>query len=178
MDRYGIYLIRNIESNKVYIGSTGSTMGFKKRWNKHIWQLNNNKHVNKHLQRSWNKYGKKSFEFMVIEECKDSILIQREQAWMDYYNSRNKNNGYNTKKAGTHGKHNEDTKKKMKISHQKRWKALGGKHTEITKKKMSRNHADFSGKNNPNYGKHPSKATRLKLSLWQKGKPKKKRISI
>lgn len=171
MDKYGIYLIRNIENNKVYVGSTGSTMGFQKRWSKHICRLNNNNHANEHLQRSWNRYGEESFEFMIIEECKDSILIQREQVWMDYYNSRNKNNGYNLKEAGTHGKHSEETKKKISLSHR------GSKHTEITKKKMRMNHADFSGKNNPNYGKHPSKATRLKLSLWQKGKPKKKRIS-
>ena len=40
-----------------------------------------------------------------------------------------------------------------------------GKHhvSEETRRKMRENHADFSGKNSPLYGKHPSEGTRQKM---------------
>lgn len=48
----------------------------------------------------------------------------------------------------------EETKKKLKEVNkgEKHWN-YGKHHSEETKKKMSENHADVSGKNNPNYGK-------------------------
>ena len=43
-------------------------------------------------------------------------------------------------------------------------KSLKGKiHSKETKLKMSINHADVSGKNNPNYGKHQTDETKLKV---------------
>lgn len=49
----GVYCIKNIKNNKLYIGST--TVQFVKRLNLHVWELNSNKHKNKYLQNSWNK---------------------------------------------------------------------------------------------------------------------------
>ena len=48
---------------------------------------------------------------------------------------------------------------------------LGIKHSKATKIKMIKNHADFSGKNNPNYGKkHPSHLKGKLNPNWQGGK--------
>lgn len=45
-------------------------------------------------------------------------------------------------------------------------KALHGiKRSDETKKRISDNHADFSGKNHPLYGKHHSRETKDKLSV-------------
>lgn len=46
----------------------------------------------------------------------------------------------------------------------------GCKHSEETKLKMSLNHADFSGKNNPMYGKPVSDKTKKKISEALKGR--------
>ena len=60
----GIYNIRNIINNNIYIGSASN---LKNRWNVHKHKLSNNKHVNIHLQRAFNKYGSENFIFEVIE---------------------------------------------------------------------------------------------------------------
>lgn len=76
----GIYKITNLVNSKFYIGSA---VYFKHRKGVHIYDLKNNRHGNIHLQRAWNKYGKKAFKFELIEECKKEILIEREQYYID-----------------------------------------------------------------------------------------------
>lgn len=63
---YYIYMIKNKVNNKVYIGQTKS---IEIRWKEHINKLKANKHVNVHLQNSWNKYGLDSFEFLIIDSA-------------------------------------------------------------------------------------------------------------
>lgn len=81
----GVYTITNISNGKLYVGSTIHT---ERRRLEHFSALANNKHINKHLQNAYNKYGKESFEFEVIEilEITDNIkvkLLEREQFWID-----------------------------------------------------------------------------------------------
>lgn len=129
-----IYKIENKVNGKIYIGSTKDK---EERWKKHKWGLNNNCHYNQHLQRAYNKYGSDSFEFSVVEKVDEiSNLIPREQHYMD-----NLDPEYNIAS-----------------------KADRSELSEETKEKMSRNHADFSGENNPIYGKHRSQETRDKIS--------------
>jgi group I intron endonuclease len=78
----GIYNIRNIINNDIYIGSASN---LKNRWNVHRHKLSNNKHVNIHLQRAFNKYGSENFIFEVIEYVDKSNLIIREQNWIDFF---------------------------------------------------------------------------------------------
>jgi group I intron endonuclease len=78
----GVYKIINKINKKFYIGST-STMGFDKRWKKHILDLNKNKHHSFYLQKSWNKYGPNNFSFEIIEECIPEKCIIREQYYLD-----------------------------------------------------------------------------------------------
>lgn len=61
-----IYQIKNLINGKIYIGSTQSS--FTKRKSEHIATLKGGYHTNKHLQSSWNKYGKDNFSFEIIEE--------------------------------------------------------------------------------------------------------------
>lgn len=47
---------------------------------------------------------------------------------------------------------------------------LGHRHSPETREKISRNHADFSGKNHPQYGTHLSEETKKKISKAHRGK--------
>ena len=91
----GIYEIRNILNNKVYIGSSKDVY---ERWKKHKNDLKNNNHHSEHLQHAWNKYGENNFKFSIIEECQPENLIIREQYYIDFYKSSECNCGYNMSK--------------------------------------------------------------------------------
>lgn len=91
----GIYEIRNIINNKVYIGSSKDVY---ERWKKHKNDLKNHNHHSEHLQHAWNKYGEKNFKFSIIEKCQFNDLIIREQYYIDYYKSSECDYGYNMSK--------------------------------------------------------------------------------
>lgn len=66
----GVYVIRNIVSGRVYVGSAGSQCsggGFKKRWRKHISDLSKGIHHSPALQLAWVKHGPEAFTFSVLE---------------------------------------------------------------------------------------------------------------
>lgn len=94
----GIYKIENIENNKVYIGES---IDIERRWQEHIDSLNNNSHHSWKLQADWNKYGKDSFTFEIIEQLHEEAnnfkskyyLIYREDCFIKQYDSLD--NGYN-----------------------------------------------------------------------------------
>ena len=89
----GIYLIKNNENSKVYVGSS---CNFKVRKATHLRELAKNIHHSSHLQHSYNKYGKKRFSIGIIEPV-DNIenLVEREQYWIDAIHSCNMSYGYN-----------------------------------------------------------------------------------
>jgi len=78
----GVYQIRNLLNSKLYIGSAAG-QGFNNRWGLHLKQLVENKHHSRHLQRAWNKYGLESFIFEILELCKPSLCLEREQHYLD-----------------------------------------------------------------------------------------------
>jgi DNA invertase Pin-like site-specific DNA recombinase len=66
------------------------------RWKQqHYPTLNINKHYNNHLQHAWNKYSEENFEFLIIEECKEDILLKQEEYWIEHYKSWDRQYGYN-----------------------------------------------------------------------------------
>lgn len=91
-EKVAIYKIQHI-SGKMYIGSA---LRLSSRWSEHRKRLEQNEHHSILLQRAWNKYGKDSFKFEIVELIEDkNRLIEREQYWMDYYKSYLPENGYN-----------------------------------------------------------------------------------
>jgi group I intron endonuclease len=76
----GIYKITHTESGRFYIGSAKN---FKSRWNTHNQDLIKNKHHSRYLQAIYNKYGKDSIVYEVIENCEVNELITREQYYLD-----------------------------------------------------------------------------------------------
>jgi len=143
----GIYKITNIIKGNFYIGSS---IKVEKRMYEHKRMLRKNKHTNIHLQRSWNKYGEKDFEFRCIRNVENERdLIRIEQFYINMYLPK-----YNIcKVAGNH---------------------LGIRCSKETKKKISESR---KGQKPWNKGIPLSKETKEKLSIalkgrsvWNKGK--------
>lgn len=94
MIKSGVYQIININNSKRYIGSS---VDMRVRFRSHLWLLRKNQHQSQKLQNAWNKHGSNFFCFEVIEFVEDlSELSNREQYWLDHYQSAS-NNGYNIK---------------------------------------------------------------------------------
>lgn len=90
----GIYKIQNLMNGKVYIGQSRN---IKKRWTAHRNSPFNPNQPNydSFLYRAIRKYGLDNFSFEVIEECKPSQLNERENYWIRFYQSNNREKGYN-----------------------------------------------------------------------------------
>lgn len=114
----GVYGIRNIKNGKIYIGQS---YNIHKRWCEHKYDLNNNIHHNKKLQNAWNKYGETSFCFFVIEKCEQDIINEREIFWIAYYNSTNRNIGYNLSTGGEYSSAGSVWSDEMKNNASKLW---------------------------------------------------------
>lgn len=92
MIQSGIYKIVNKINNKCYIGSS---VDIRRRKRYHFSQLRCNKHHSILLQSSFNKNGEKNFILEIIELCDISVLLEREQFYLDKYKSYDPKNGYN-----------------------------------------------------------------------------------
>lgn len=124
----GIYLIRNVESGKCYVGSA---VNIRRRWNLHLHQLRGGKHHSIKLQRAWDLYGEGSFLLQVVVICseKESLVILEQIAIdrMDSYH-----NGYNSRpdaKSQLGLRHSKETRIRLSDSH----KGKTFSHTEETK---------------------------------------------
>lgn len=108
----GIYKIVNTINSKIYIGKSQDDI--EKRFQQHLRRLINDTHYNKHLQRSFNKYGAENFKLEILEIIYDKFLFnEREKYWINYYNSSNIQYGYNLTFGGDGGSPNEDVRKKI-----------------------------------------------------------------
>jgi group I intron endonuclease len=79
----GIYKITNIITNDSYIGSA---VNLNSRKRTHFANMNLCKHPNKHLQSSYNKYGKDNFTFEILAKCPKEYLLKLEQFFIDIFN--------------------------------------------------------------------------------------------
>ena len=167
MKKSGIYSIKNKITHKIYVGSA---IDINDRWRCHIKDLKNNKHHSPYLQKSWNKYGTEMFEFQILEECEKEVLIEREQYWIDYFDSYR--NGYNsTPKAGnTLGfKMSEYSKLKMSNIKSKKGKLLNEifstiKTESFYQKTIGEKKDKTIDKLNPFYGKKHKEESIKKMS--------------
>lgn len=91
-----IYKVTNLINNKIYIGQTKHTLH--KRKKEHQKKTKNFRGV---FKQALNKYGFENFKWEVIEFCNNiDELNEREIFWIDYYDSINKEKGYNLIKGG------------------------------------------------------------------------------
>ena len=90
----GVYSIRNILNNKVYVGSS---IDIKKRWTGHKYSLQANRKASPHLQNAWNIDGKENFIFSILTLCTKEELLTQEWAWIQVLGSNLPDKGYNIK---------------------------------------------------------------------------------
>ena len=96
MSNIGIYKIENLVNGKLYIGQS---VNLRKRRTRHFTELRNNKHTNPHLQRAFNKYGEKNFNFEIILYCNTEDLNYYENFFINLYKTQS--SGYNICYAGS-----------------------------------------------------------------------------
>lgn len=152
--KYGyIYLTYCKVSGKIYIGQ--------KHWRRH---RKNHLGGGKLLKLAVEKYGRENFEKHIIEECDtDDELNKKEIFWISYYNSTDKDVGYNITEGGQfnrtikgerhpfynvhrYGEENpnygnkmdEESKKSISIKAKERYKSLSNKQKEEIRNKLSK----------------------------------------
>jgi group I intron endonuclease len=76
----GVYKITCTANRRFYIGSA---INLCRRQYEHWRHLQQNKHVNLHMQRAWKKYGEQAFTFEVLEQVLPMSLTAREQYWLN-----------------------------------------------------------------------------------------------
>ena len=95
----GIYKIRNVVNNFIYIGQTLDC--FWNRFLNHNNKLTNGRHKNKKLSFDWEKYGSDSFVFEVVCVSGDANKLDMlEKSYIKEY--KDKNISYNKKNGGDH----------------------------------------------------------------------------
>lgn len=137
-----IYKVTNKITGQIYIGQT--TWSIEKRWRYHCYPNSGCRYLNNAIM----KHGAENFTVEQIDvACSKAELDQKEKYWIEYYDSIAPN-GYNLKSGG-----NTPT------------------YSEESRRRMSKNHADFSGANNPRFGTKLSEETKLKISFAHIGRP-------
>lgn len=121
----GVYQIRNIINNNIYIGSS---ISIKKRFSAHKNDLRKNQHYNSHLQRAWNKYGEENFEFNIIENS----IYPEERLQRENYYIRVCKPEYNNIKVNDEGCPFYSDESKNKIRNNR----IGKRHSEESKIKI------------------------------------------
>lgn len=163
-----IYKTTNLENGKIYIG--------KDMHNDPLYLGSG-----KLLKQAIKKYGKEMFIKEIVEECTYSNIDEREIFWINYYNSRKRNIGYNIANGGTGGDtiSNHPNKKEIGLRHSEKLKGKSQNKknrklcTEETRNKLS---IAALGENNPMYGKHHTNEAKQKISLKQKQRDPESRV--
>lgn len=139
----GIYKISNKSNDKVYIGQSRDV---ERRFREHKRGLNRGDYYNDHLQSSWDDYGSNAFSFEIVKECEPEYLDELEKFYIAFYNSMNRDHGYNLESGGN------------------------AKKTDSPETRAKKSKA-MMGENNPMYGKYGDKNPMYGKEPWNKGMP-------
>ena len=104
-----IYLIVNKQNGHRYVGQT--TQGMNKRWQQHIQEAM--RMSDKPLHRAMRKYGNHNFMIKELDECDESLLDEKEQYWIEKYNTFESAEGYNATNGGSRPIFSDETKQKL-----------------------------------------------------------------
>lgn len=151
-----IYLWTNLIDGKHYVGQA-QNVGVR-------FSLYRRGHFNPYMKRAIEKYGKDAFDITFVErDVPLERLNELEQYWMDYYNSYDRDFGYNIcPVAGScrgikrSDEHRAKLSAAMKARQAEHSSFLGCKHTDATKLKMSENAKIRHRENEESYNHHPN----------------------
>lgn len=155
----GIYKIINKENGKYYVGSS---QDIEKRFSRHRYELNNNRHHNILLQRAWNKYGENVFEFDIIESFEEISKEDLHKVEETYLVKTNFSASYNINKFASGGDmitNHPEYKKVIANKCKAMQKYLESLSDEERKEKRSK-----PGAKNPMYGKNHTEESKQKMS--------------
>ena len=146
LNKTGIYSIVNKINNKQYIGKAKCIYS---RATQHKTNLvKKSKDENRYLINAFHKYGEENFETIIIEELplEDAILSERELYWIDFYETTNRDKGYNLRRdSSTKMIAHEETRLLLSEAGKNRYLNM----TQIEKDIESKRLSDF-WKHNPN----------------------------
>lgn len=159
-----IYKATNIINRKIYIGQTIKTL--KIRLNQHKINAKLKSFNSNYFARAIRKYGFDNFEWEIIDTA-ESIeeLNKKEIYWINFYNSIDRNLGYNSNTGGKNGRPTDEVIKR--ISEKQKGKII----SEETRKKLSIAHTGrITKEEHPMFGKHHSDESKSKMSKKIKGR--------
>lgn len=103
-ERWTIYCHIHIDSGRRYIGLTKKTV--KQRWNDHCYAAKKSKNGRWHFPNAIRRYGKEAFSHEVLEVCHSlEVANLAEECWIEFYETRDPEKGFNTAKGGAHTPH-------------------------------------------------------------------------
>lgn len=148
----GIYQVLCTSNGKLYIGSS---LDVNYRWSKHLYLLRTSRHPNSYLQNCYNKYGKESLEFSLLEDLSGlspEEILDKEQKYLD---SLDWGMALNMCKDSRGGQIVEEANERRRNSLRDYYK----------------NNPDaLRGENNPFYGKNHSQSSKDSISRANSGK--------
>ena len=126
-------MIRNISNGHTYVGSSSD---IQHRWNCHRSDFRLGKHHSRYMQKAWNKYGERNFEFIVLSVCELDSLYAEEQKYIDKMNP-----VYNVTKKAQGGqvgiKRSSSFRENLSRILLGNKRSLGHRHSDETKAKVS-----------------------------------------
>ena len=103
--RWTVYCHIHRATGRRYVGLTKKT--WRKRWNQHVYTASKlAKKGWSHFANAIRKYGKDAFDHEVLEVC-DTLdeANAAEEKWIEHFDSRNPEKGFNLKRGGDHLPH-------------------------------------------------------------------------
>lgn len=116
-----IYKATNILNGKVYIGQTTNSLEYRR--SQHIREAKDEKRKRPYFHNAIVKYGESNFVFETIDTASTiDELNAKEQWWIEFYHSTDKNYGYNLDSGGKNCTKSEETKRKISECKKELWK--------------------------------------------------------